>query len=94
MLNPERSNVRSCSRASTTSSSGSDLAGTPDAPKLDLTKRLADLDEERLTGLPDAELVATMNQRRYFADLKQQDEWKRQKNKNRKKLRFRRPKQF
>ena len=59
--------------------------------KLDLTKRLTDLDEQRLAGLSDGELVATINQRRYFADLKLQDEWKRRKQKQRKPLRFKRP---
>ena len=64
------------------------------AGAIDLTKRLADLDEQRLAQLPDGELVATMNQRRYLADLKQQDEWKRRKQAQSRKRRFKRPRQF
>ena len=61
------------------------------AEVLDLTKRRADLDEQRLAGLTDAEMGATITQRRYFADLKLQDEWKRRQKKQRKPLRFKRP---
>jgi hypothetical protein len=62
--------------------------------KIDLTARLRDLDEQRLAQLTDPELVAVINQRRYFADLHQQEQWKKRKLKFQKKLRFKRPQKF
>jgi len=49
------------------------------AEPINLKQRFAELDEQRLAELPDAELVATINQRRYLADLKQEHKWKKEK---------------
>lgn len=58
--------------------------------QINLKARLKELDRKRLAQLPDHELVATINQRRYFADLKAEDEWKKKHTPKRKKLRFKR----
>jgi hypothetical protein len=55
---------------------------------IDLKKRLKDLDRERLAQLEDDDLVAVINQRRYFADLKAEQKWKKDHAPKRKKLRF------
>jgi hypothetical protein len=58
------------------------------AESIDLTKRLKDLDRQRLAQLEDVDLVAVINQRRYFADLKAEQKWKKDHQPKRKKLRF------
>jgi hypothetical protein len=58
------------------------------AETIDVKKRLKDLDRQRLAQLPDHDLVATINQRRYFADLKAEEKWKKDHKPQRKKLRF------
>jgi hypothetical protein len=55
---------------------------------IDLKARLKDLDRQRLAQLEDIDLVAVINQRRYFADLKAEKEWKKKHTPKRKKLRF------
>lgn len=55
---------------------------------VDLKARLKDLDRQRLAQLEDVDLVAVINQRRYFADLKAEKEWKKKHTPKRKKLRF------
>ena len=50
--------------------------------------RLESLDEQRLAQLPDHDLVAVINQRRYFADLKAEEKWKKDHAPKRKRLRF------
>ena len=55
---------------------------------IDLKARLKDLDRQRLAQLEDIDLVATINQRRYFADLKAEQKWKKDHAPKRKKLRF------
>jgi hypothetical protein len=55
---------------------------------IDLKARLKDLDRQRLAQLEDVDLVATMNQRRYYADLKAEQKWKKEHAPKRKKLRF------
>jgi hypothetical protein len=63
-------------------------ATEPALETIDLKKRLKDLDRQRLAQLPDIDLVATINQRRYFADLKAEEKWKKDHQPKRKKLRF------
>jgi hypothetical protein len=55
---------------------------------IDLKARLKDLDRQRLAQLEDDNLVAVINQRRYFADLKAEQKWKKDHAPKRKKLRF------
>jgi hypothetical protein len=57
---------------------------------LNLKKRLKDLDRQRLAQLPDQNMVAVINQRRYFADLKAEEEWKKKQAGKRRKLKFKR----
>lgn len=57
---------------------------------INLKDRLKQLDRQRLAQLPDSELVAVINQRRYFADLKAEEQWKKDHAPKRKKLRFKR----
>ena len=49
-----------------------------DDNKLDLRKRLEDLDERRLAQLPDHDLVSVIAQRKHFAHLQFEDKWKKQ----------------
>lgn len=64
------------------------LPETHVAETIDLKARLKDLDRQRLAQLEDHDLVAVINQRRYFADLKAEKEWKKKHAPKRKKLRF------
>jgi hypothetical protein len=57
---------------------------------IDLAKRLKNLERQRLAQLPDNDLVAVINQRRYFADLRAEEKWKKDHQPKRKKLRFQR----
>lgn len=59
------------------------------APR-DLTKRLEDLDDQRLAAMPDDDMVSIMVQRRYFADLRLTDKWKKQNKLRFRQLRFQR----
>jgi hypothetical protein len=65
---------------------------SPAIQTINLKQRLKDLDHQRLAQLPDHDLVAIINQRRYYADLKAEDEWKKKHTSKRKKLRFQRNK--
>ena len=56
---------------------------------LDLTKRLTDIDDQRLVAIPDEVMVSEMVQRRYLADLRLKDKWNK-KPKTIRRLRFKR----
>lgn len=45
---------------------------------IDLEAHLRDLDEQKLAALPDSQMVATINQRRFVADQKLQEKFKKQ----------------
>jgi hypothetical protein len=63
----------------------------PAASAINLNARLKELDDERLSAIPDAEMVALVMQRKYFADLRRQEACRKKKQRYQKKLRFKRP---
>lgn len=58
--------------------------------KWDERKHLESIDDLRLSCVPDEELVSIMVQRKYLADLRLQDKWKKEKKKFHRPLRFKR----
>lgn len=54
----------------------------------DLAPRLEALDDQRLAAMPDDQMVSIMVQRRYFADLKLKEQWKKKEQPKKRKLRF------
>ncbi len=58
----------------------------------DERKHLDQLEDERLIAVPDHVMVSEILQRKYLADLRLKDKWKKQNNSLKRKLRFKRPK--
>jgi hypothetical protein len=65
-------------------------ASSGTATELDLKQHLEQLDEMRLADMPDSEMVATIHQRRYMADLRLRDSWKTKTRTFKRKLKFQR----
>jgi hypothetical protein len=70
----------------TTGSTESAVCGT-----LALKPHLDRIDDQRLAEVSDEAMVSEMVQRRYLADLRLKDKWKKQNNGKKRKLRFQRP---
>lgn len=61
-------------------------------PSETLEQRCERLDTLRLAQLPDEQVVATINQRRYLADLRFEENWKKKRQMGQRPLRWKRTK--